>query len=256
MFLIFIIIVFYYAIKEKLNNKNKTLTYKNENTWIQNLNKSFNKYLGWKTNITFNAKNYGNKILLMSTHKSLVDFVHISFLTSKLFPDHRKVYIMKDFMTKVPIIKKYVKENSIVVTSNKKSTEMQFNILDNINTNDKIIIIIFPEGGIYNDDNREKSDNFCEKNGIKKFFNVLSPRTKGIWTILNKMNIDTILQTKITYEDDLFDMKGKLYKDFLFWNIPSICNLEVDNVTNNFKDNITMDYNKFDQKFFDYWRKI
>lgn len=233
------------------------------NNLIKICNKSFifsSKYLKWRQKIdnSYNPlikkiKN-NERILFISNHVSLMDFIHYIYFFTSNFPDHRIICVTKKCFTNIPYIGKIINDNAIIAEDiydkNKdtyikklKNIKKKIKNLIDINNNKKTIILLFPEGKIYNNINIIKSNSWCEKIGIEKFYNSLCPHINGLYSILNVYKPQEIITTKIKYSDDIYNKKGKEYYHFILNYIPKQSNIFL-NRTNIIKKY----YNNVDKK--------
>ena len=143
-----------------------------------------------------------DKVLLISNHSKLIDYITLHTVLTKKYPDHLPVFVSVDKVKKIPYYGSIFKDNYILI--NRKDTKSS--IYDMVLKckdleNKKVVIVLFPEGDIYRNKNITKSDNYCEKNNIEKFNNVLCPRVIAYYTILRHFNPDEIHLSKLYYND-------------------------------------------------------
>ena len=155
-----------------------------------------------------------DKILLISNHSKLIDYISLHTVLTKKYPDHLPVFVSVDKVKKIPYYGSIFAKNYIII--NRKNTETS--ISDMIQKCKKLkykkaVIVLFPEGDIYRHKNVVKSDNYCKQNNIKKFNNVLCPKVKAYDTILKYFNPDQVHLSKLTYHKDYTTFLG--YNDFL-----------------------------------------
>lgn len=153
----------------------------------------------------------GDKILLVSNHVNLVDFIHIHNFVNVTYPNHLPVFIAVDKIKKIPLYGKILSEHYILI--NRRKADMRTFLAKCQKYNDKkVIMIIFPEGDIYSTNNKQKSDRWEIKiNSSHRFNNLLYPKIKGLYAIIETFKPDNILLSVMIYNSTLF----KNYNDFI-----------------------------------------
>jgi 1-acyl-sn-glycerol-3-phosphate acyltransferase len=269
----------YENIKCKFNNKEFDSV--NENNATRNFYKFLSWFLGWSLEIKMsnktekyikqiNKKNKKDsslqpssqpkKILLVLNHENLSDFTNVSKLISKQFPNYKTVYVLNKALSRVPGLGKYLRENSII-NDNKNLLK---NIKEKVNKikDQKTVVVIFPEGKIFNTTNVKDRDNFYEKNYKKMKLpnnkNTLIPKCKGIFEILKIYKPDITYQICLSYADDIERKKARLYKQMITCDMARNCIAELSLFPyNRFKKHIkSNNYEKFRDEFYDYWNEL
>lgn len=154
-----------------------------------------------------------DKILLISNHSKLIDYITLHTALTKKYPYHLLVFVSVDKVKNIPYYGSIFAKNYIII--NRKDIETS--ISDMIQKckqlkYTKVVIVLFPEGDIYRHKNIVKSDNYCKKNNVKKFNNVLCPKVKAYDTILKYFNPDQVHLSKLVYSENSSFIK---YTDFL-----------------------------------------
>jgi hypothetical protein len=127
------------------------------NIIVQNHQTEFDYLFGYALLIKNMKLNYHNLKMIMGYH----------------------VYVMLAGIGLISIL-----SNSILIRYNRNKDEHDIKLCE-IKKND--IVYLFPEGCVYNKNNKEKSDKYCDKNNIEKTKNCLYPKT-GALEILNINN--------------------------------------------------------------------
>jgi 1-acyl-sn-glycerol-3-phosphate acyltransferase len=265
----------------KCKFKNKEFDYKNENGTTNNFYKFLTWFLGWSLEIKMSSKtekylkkinkrnkkdsssqssSQPNKILLVINHENLSDFTNVSKLISDQFTDYKIMYVMNKALTKLPGMGGYFKKNSII-NDNKNLLK---NIKEKVNKikDQKIVVVIFPEGKIFNTTNVKDRDNFYEKNYKKMKLpnnkHTLIPKCKGIFEILKIYNPDITYQVCLSYADDIERKKARFYKQMLTCDMARNCIAELSLFPyKRFKKHIkSNNYDNFRDEFYDYWNEL
>jgi 1-acyl-sn-glycerol-3-phosphate acyltransferase len=217
----------------------------NERNYI---NKLFilNKYLfNWSIDVEekYISKNE-NKILAMFNHPNILDgFFVLKYLLNK-YPEHKIIFVVKKDLIKLKIIGDFIKNNFLCLErkleKDKPYIEERLNYF--INKYPKIVVAIFPEGTTFCKETILKSNNWCDKNNIKHFNNLLSPRKSGIDIIKQILKPDIITNNIMYYMDDLYRNKTVYEKDIFKFNIVNSCKI-ISNKVDIDKYNINGIYN-------------
>lgn len=227
-------------------------------SWCKNVLPFCKWSLGWKQYVkdssNRNDYKYKKRIVILSNHQNMIDFVHLQYFVSNNFPEHIPVFVINNRYSSVPLYGRYVDKFTIPIhgdiTKDSITIERKINELKD----KKVVIILFPEGKIYEKENIDKSNSWCKKQNIENYTNVLCPRTKGLYTIINKFKPDVMLQSYLTYSDDIHHEKGKQYTDFINGNLPRIANLDIRKINmDTFKLNTI---EEFTNTFYAYWRGV
>jgi 1-acyl-sn-glycerol-3-phosphate acyltransferase len=185
--------------------------------------------------------------IIMANHFSSFDFVIINLLIHK----YDKFYVLyKNSLKYVPFMSSLLTD-SISLHRNWELDKEP--IIQKINNYDNCLIILFPEGTRYTPKLFRESRTFCYNNKFPLFNNLLAPRTKGIYLIINHLKNNNKLGN--IYDVSIINkhMKEKM-------NMYKIINYDLGKIlfkinkinVNNFNfDN----YDKFKKSFFYYWLK-
>jgi hypothetical protein len=232
--IVFFILYNYYLIVREYIISCGYLSYKFQYKWGLDIYQ-YNKWL-YKSKQTVNDKSFTskkNKILMICNHESLVDFMNIQIYLSKTYPEYRHIFIA-DKLNYLPLISNFVNKNNIMVDNNKLCYNDDIEHLLYNTNNNKFIVVLFIEGCIYRKYNIEKSNKWCDKIEIPRFNNLLCPRTKAFEEIIQKTKFDSIIQTIITYPDDIHRIKARKYIDFFTNHLPRISHIFTYDITNLF----------------------
>ena len=181
----------------------------------KNLFSIFIKFLSPDVKINSNGIEINpDKVLLISNHSKLIDYITLHTVLTRKYPNHLPVFVSVDKVKKIPYYGSIFAKNYIII--NRKDTETS--ISDMIQKckklkYKKVVIVLFPEGDIYRHKNIVKSNNYCKKNNIQMFNNVLCPKVKAYDTILKYFNPDQVHLSKLAYYKDHSTFLG--YSDFL-----------------------------------------
>ena len=136
-------------------------------------------------------------------HRSSLDFLHIiSLLTHTTDPEKIK-YVMKSELKYFPSLGWITFINDYPLLERKY--EKDKNCLNNIGKmKDNINILIFPEGTRFSKKKLEESNKFSKMNNYTQFFNVLLPKSKGLYhiftSIMTNNKLNNIYDLTIKYE--------------------------------------------------------
>jgi 1-acyl-sn-glycerol-3-phosphate acyltransferase len=187
----FIYIQFHYIytiLYDFFNESSSTLSLANKKSHEMFLNIYSMSYniINNKLNITGNYK-ITNKIdIIISNHLFIFDtHILISLLTQI---DNREVYFIAGYNPLIylggfPLLMSKFK----CIFINKDSKKDEKILKDKLNNINHGIIVIFPEGAIINKHRYEKSIDYCKKNNLKPFNNLLYPRTTCLLFIINEL---------------------------------------------------------------------
>ena len=202
--------------------KNKDSLFYNE--WI-NMCPYFYKEI-FNSDIYYNGKFLtSNKIdIVICNHISRID----SFLITSIIKNNtiKPIYpIIQKELKKIPLIGSFHKGCIVLERDLSKDKETIINSIKNI---DNGIIIIYPEGTRMNEDNFKKSHEYCEKNQLKKYNNLLYPKMKGLDIIINELNnsnkLGNLIDISFRLKDSLKFKTG--YLDFIKHNVGNVyCNI-------------------------------
>ena len=254
-----IILILNYIYYHKKIKKNKHEDY---NIIGLNIFKLFSYLLGFEQKIIFGDINFKinkpttasqekiikkneylniNRILLISNHLNVLDCVNIQKFISSYYTDYLPVYIMSESVKKIPIYGKWVDKHCILIKNNikydKKIIEDKCKFLYNKSTKDKkYIFILFPEGCLRNAHNIIRNNNWCIKNNIKKFNNLINPRKTGFDLILNNFKPQKLILTSMIYGDDILNKKSQNFYSLFILNVAKKCNIYVCDISEYIKD--------------------
>lgn len=206
----------------------------------------------------FNSKIYqsGNFIstdkidIVICNHINRIDSLIISSIIKK--NSNKNVYaVIQKEIAKLPIIGNF-SPGCIVLERDFESDNIKIlKFLKNINNG---ILIIYPEGTRMNENNFKKSNEFCEKNNLKKYNNLLYPKMKGLNLIINELKnenkLGNLIDITIKTKDELKFKTG--YVDFLKYKVGNLyCNINTYKVNNKCFN----DYDNFKKWFLMVWDK-
>lgn len=233
----FLYLFIYHFLVYKVYKKN--LSYDDVIIIIQNIYLSCRKFIGWDTfinntsqKIIQNTKHL-DRILVISNHVSIVDFFHFIYVYKTLLPEHNIHLVAKGAFNNYPIIHEFMNKLCIPVYG---SYEEDKNTIINfsqkiINSSEKTIVILFPEGKIFNKFNIDRSYKWSKRNLIQttiqkhKYTNVVCPHSKGLYLLLKYFQPQTTLLNIIIFPDDIREKKGKEFYDYVTNYLPQYANI-------------------------------
>lgn len=161
----------------------------------------------------FNIKIYVNSndffknkknCLLISNHLSEIDYFFIFILQSFKNINSKLIFVMKNVLRYIFFSFGWSSflNNSLFLKRNYEQDKKYLDIkLKNLKKyEENIQILIYPEGYIYTSQKFLENIKFCNDNNIKKYDNLLHPRTKGCNLIQKNLNINTIYDLTIMYD--------------------------------------------------------
>lgn len=245
--------------------------YTHHKKWIIDIYNFGMKYLGWsyifhnlsKTGnnplINEHIKTYKtpNKILLLVNHVNFMDAFFIQYLIATEYSEYTALYITKSSYAKIPILGPYLSKNHILINNNVAEDIPLINdrITELEEKHEKLLIVLFPEGGLRYPLSIEKSNSWCNRINIPYYKNTLAPRINGIYTVLNAFKPDCILQGFFNYREDIINnFKGINYSDILFDKLPKEVSFSIIDNTLHFKKISVEDHTFFTQQFYSYWK--
>jgi hypothetical protein len=225
-------IIFYLCVAVFVNGLCKT------HETVNNLFKVFIKLLAPVVNIhsigISKDSNYNDRILLISNHVKLIDYISLHAVLIKLYPEHLPVFVSVDKVKKIPYYGNIFGKYYILINRKNKTTSI-WNMIQKCKElrSKKVVIVLFPEGDIYRHKNIVKSDNYCKTNKIDTFNNVLCPKVKAYETILKYFKPDQINLSQLTYSKNNRKDNNTFigYMDFLSFTKYPICDLILTKVT-------------------------
>jgi 1-acyl-sn-glycerol-3-phosphate acyltransferase len=206
----------------------------------------------------FNSNIYQNGDFLTTDKVDIVISNHInridSFIISSIIKNNtnKNLYVvMQKEITKIPIIGSFAPAGIVI----ERNFDLDKNIIVNfLKKIDNGILIILPEGTRMNEDNFKKSQEYSENNNLKKYNNLLYPKTRGLDLIINELNnsnklgnlIDITLKVK-----DTLKFKTE-YLDFFKYKVGNVyCSVNTYKINSNCYNN----YENFKKWFLMIWDK-
>ncbi len=158
--------------------------------------------LAIKIKIKYKTKKFYK--LAISNHVSELDILllFIIFLENKI--DYR--LISDDRFQNYPVVSQWASQNKTIFVNRADGTGCE-SIKSNTNPNDNVFI--FPEGTLFYKPMIDKSNQICKENNIKKYKNVLCPKTNGFNTLKQILKPKYITNITLKY---IFEKKGYLKK--------------------------------------------
>jgi len=158
--------------------------------------------LSIKIKIKYKTKKFYN--LGISNHVSELDIL----LLFIIFLKHKIDYslISDDRFQNYPVIKQWARQNKTIFVNRTDGTGCE-TIRKNTNSNSNVFI--FPEGTLYYKPMIVKSNQICDKYNIKKYFNVLCPKSNGFETLKDILKPKYITNITLKY---VFENKKYLKK--------------------------------------------
>lgn len=196
----FIILLFLY----KISNKFRKITYEKSIQIILSLYTFCKKYLGW--NIFLGHHTYQSlreykdidKLLCISNHSTIIDFVFYIQVYQYYLPEHKIILVTKREIQNIPLLKDIVDSLCIIVED-----DIPQKIQEYTAHHEKTLLILFPEGKIFNKTNIRRSERWCNKLGMEQFTNVVCPHSKGLYTIMKHYNPQHTFLSIIYFKDDI-----------------------------------------------------
>lgn len=191
------------------------------------------KWIGWESYIDpksiqqIQACSNKNRVLAISNHVSIVDFFHYIYIYRTYLPEHRIRFVTKSEFNSYPIVNDFI--NNLCFTfqasyeKDKQYIQQQF--MDNENSTQKELLILFPEGKVLTFWNLLRSFKWTTKQNIHThsnpgFTNVICPHTKGLYLLLKYFNPDCVLMNVLFFVDDIKEKHGKEFFDYLTGLLP------------------------------------
>ena len=255
MFLSFLLYNYYIIVREYVLSNYK-LTYKNQQRWGRDVFQ-FNKWLyGWQQQIHIKQDIPKNNILMIGNHVNLTDIFQVQQMINTQFPQHKMTYLVKKDIAKIPFFGEFIKNNHIVVGNNHEENIQNIKKRMERLQNERIILFIFPEGGVYHRDNIRKSNEWCKKQNISLYQSCMCPKTRGLYTILNAFSFDSVVQCYLTYPDDIKREKATNYSDYLINKLPRISEIYIKDISTIFTNIHLLSYEEFSEHIYNYWREV
>ena len=235
------------------------LIYENQKIWGRDVFRAARFFNGWRQNVKIDdnliSSMKKDKILMMANHVNLTDIFQVQQMINTYFPEHKMVYLVKKSVTQLPIFGTYLRNHHIVVGNDYHQNIQAIKDYMERLKDDKILIFIFPEGGTYYKGNIQRSDKWCKEQNISLYNSCMCPRVRGLYTLFEAYRFDTIIQTYLTYPDDIHRNKAVYYSDMFIGKLPRICNIFLTDVTDVFSKPM-MDFNIFSNIVYSYWREV
>lgn len=228
MILLFILYNYYILAREYIFSFGK-LSYTSQTNWGNSIYQ-FNKWLyKWKQHVISRNITQSNRVLMVCNHENLIDFINIQIFLSRHYPHHRHIFVTHKIPYYIPLFSNFINKHNIILFNH--SDEFHLHIKE-----PTYVIVMFIEGAIYNPANIQKSHLWCNATKIQPFYNTLCPRTKGITYFIEHIKFDSVVQTVITYPDDIQRIKARRIFDFITNNIPRISYIITYDITHLFKN--------------------
>ena len=191
--------------------------------------------------------------VILCNHISSIDFL-ILITCLKNFNIEMYNFVLKDEIIYIPSIGFIMYTGTDIKlhrdwNKDKTSIELQLNKL--LNNNKKQVIIIFPEGTRFTEDKLKLSQEYAKNNNTSVFNNLLVPKSKGLWGIVNylksKNKLGRIWDVSIVIPGFI---KKQIHTISLFKNVDTI-NIDWKEVslTENYKDPLI-----FTNWLYDIWK--
>lgn len=158
----------------------------NANIFCGSFNYFFKKYLkiNMKLHNNLVLPVNGKNNLLMMNHTSYLDWVLLMIYLNKKNIVDKVTFIAKKSILFLPFFGQQAKNWNIIFIERSWEKD-KYKLQDKISKLENQTVIIFPEGTRKNKKNYLKSVEFSKKNNYPVYKNLLLPRTKGSWKILN-----------------------------------------------------------------------
>jgi 1-acyl-sn-glycerol-3-phosphate acyltransferase len=174
-----------------------------------------------------------NRVLCISNHVAVVDFMHYIHLFRRHMPDHDIILVTKRAVQKQPLVGSIVRELCIIVEDDIPAQ------LDRLTAGTgKSVLLLFPEGKIFDSASIERSNRWCQKKQFEPYSRVVCPHSKGIMTLIRGYEPDVILGGTMYYADELYRLPqehpiqhglyyGKEFYHYLTNQLPRLCRIGV-----------------------------
>jgi 1-acyl-sn-glycerol-3-phosphate acyltransferase len=191
-----------------LNNNTKNINSYQFNNFAYMFNFFYLNSFKTKLKITGLYKKTNKVDILIANHLNFIDSMMISSILKII--DDRPFYfiIRKGPMIHMGGLSLLISKFKCIFINKNANTDIEI-IRDKISEINDGIIIIFPEGSIFSKNTHEKSLNYCKKNNLKPFNNLLYPRTTGLWIIINELKKKNKLGNLIDFSILLTKCKEK-----------------------------------------------
>jgi 1-acyl-sn-glycerol-3-phosphate acyltransferase len=212
----------------------QSIFYKNLST-KEYINRLFilNKYLfNWSIDVEEEYHINGDRVLALFTHPKILDgFFALKYITDK-YPEHKIIFVVKKELVNLKLVGNYIRDNYLCLERKLEKDEpyIREKIRYFMNKYPKIVIVIFPEGTTFCKETVDKSNEWCDKNRINHFNNLLCPRMSGVRIIIEILKPNVITNNIIYYMDDLYKNKTNYEKDLLKMDIINSCKIISKNI--------------------------
>ncbi|KAF2458324.1 acyltransferase-domain-containing protein [Lineolata rhizophorae] len=191
--------------------------------------------------------NFPSRILLMANHQLYTDWLYLWWIayTNGM---HGHIYIiLKESIKNIPIFGWSAQFYNFIFLARdwKKDKPKVRKCLQQLNNNDPMWLLIFPEGTNLSKSTREASRAWAQKNGVEDMKHQLLPRTTGIQFCLQELRqtTDWLYDCTIAYEgvppgqfgQDIFTLRSSLLEGKppksvnMHWRRFKIADIPVDN---------------------------
>lgn len=189
-----------------------------------------------------------NKIdIFIGNHFNFLDFIIHQGLF-KTFCDKELTYMYSKYMDNLRVIGRAFKYSNSLALNKKINLDID-NIKNYIEKNNNIVIYLNPEGTRITKDKLLKSQEYCKENSLPVFNNLLYPKMKGIYTIINELHkqdkLGNIIDFTVTVENENLDETLTSYLNNNLGNT-YVC-------IKTYKPKYIEDYEKFKKWFIQIW---
>ncbi len=207
---------------------------------------------GLKSKILYKGEyNATDKVdIIIGNHISTIDFIiYLSII--RLFDNRPFYFVFKKSIVLIPGVGLILGLSNDIKLNRKFEDDID-NLNNTINKIKEGVIIFFPEGTRFTEDKFKESQEYSKQNNLPIFNNILFPKMKGLFTILNVLNTNNKLGNIIDFTVQIQNFKNvKIYTNDLFkkqlgntfciintYNIPQISLNNYDNFKKWFLSNI------------------
>jgi len=191
--------------------------------------------------------------ILIANHLIYYDFMtYISIL--RLYDSRPIYFITMEYLMKVPGLGILATNHILIDYKHDNFVQNCHKALKNIKEG---IVVIMPEGELRRQCYINKSNEFCKNNNYPQLKNVIFPKFKGLYTIIDILNKDNKLGNLIDftlYIDNLkpYDTFKEVFHNFAYNKID---NTIINFNTLEFKNINITNYDSFKQWFIPFWYK-
>jgi 1-acyl-sn-glycerol-3-phosphate acyltransferase len=206
---------------------------------------------GFNSNIYIsgNAINSNKVDILIGNHFNYLDFLIACGVFSTISDDC--IFVYANYVDNVPLLGRLFK-NSNNISIKKKIESDKKNIQYNLKNINNTSICLYPEGTRLSSKNIFKSQKYSKENNLHTYNNILYPKMKGLYTIIEELHKQDKLGNIIdgTIKVEGLNIDDKNIGDFLKNNLK---NTYVNIKT--YKARYFDDYDKFKRWFIQIWDK-